>query len=828
VVNQAEWKERVLEVLQLPLVTVLSVLVTLWALLGDDIRSLAVSGSQDHLFLPATIICIAYFTLETGAPRRGAGRGARSLTAPAALLSLCRRKYFLNFYFWLDVLSTLSLFFDVPAIYNLAVHNVSVGASPGTGGTLTILGSTVNAAAKAGQILRLVRLVRTSRAFQATDERPPESLSVLGYVRRTASLFRSGSSASSLDARRRVAGTVVGAGGERSGTRLGVKLSDLTTRRVICGVWCILLFIPLFDYSIYPISNPNTFERTGLANINEVWGVCSADGNATLPAAPCAAFSLQLVDNYARLTRGLVSLNVMGADYTQQLNLSGIPASLRQYELLQVTVGASTAVFDRSTLYSLSAGLHLGRCLFLILMLTVGVVTFSRDADRLVLQPIERMMRKVEEISANPLIGLHPVLKEAEAEASATAENYETRILELSINKICSLMVLGFGDAGAEVIGENMRNGGALNPMVPGKKKCAIFGFCDIRHFTDATEVLQEDVMEFVNAIARIVHTEVTQRKGSANKNIGDAFLLVWKFPSDVTPEDVTNIAAGKQPRSEEARAAAAAVADSALAAFVAIAARLRHSSKLAQFCAHPGLAARLPGFTVRLGFGLHVGWAIEGAIGSEYKVDASYLSPHVNIASRLEAATKQYGVPMLLSEHFARLLSPSVRDQCRTLDRVTLKGSAQPLGLVTYDTEPAFIAPPAPVVDSYGRLRAAAALPRRSSGRQPGASQPDLPPGGKWASGAEELARSGDLQELRRTVTPAFLDAFRAGYELYSAGRWAEAREALSGTLEGRVWPAGVPSAPDGPSAALLSAMAAHGYKAPPGWEGYRELTEK
>ena len=33
---------------------------------------------------------------------------------------------------------------------------------------------------------------------------------------------------------------------------------------------------------------------------------------------------------------------------------------------------------------------------------------------------------------------------------------------------------------------------------------------------------------------------------------------------------------------------------------------------------------------------------AIEGAIGSKHKIDASYLSPHVNMASRLEAATKQ------------------------------------------------------------------------------------------------------------------------------------------------------------------------------------------
>lgn len=39
----------------------------------------------------------------------------------------------------------------------------------------------------------------------------------------------------------------------------------------------------------------------------------------------------------------------------------------------------------------------------------------------------------------------------------------------------------------------------------------------------------------------------------------------------------------------------------------------------------------------VHLGFGLHTGWAIEGAIGSKHKIDASYLSPHVNLASRLQ-----------------------------------------------------------------------------------------------------------------------------------------------------------------------------------------------
>ena len=56
---------------------------------------------------------------------------------------------------------------------------------------------------------------------------------------------------------------------------------------------------------------------------------------------------------------------------------------------------------------------------------------------------------------------------------------------------------------------------------------CAIFGFCDIRQFTDATEVLQEEVMEFVNSIAKIVHMETSLHGGFPNKNIGDAFLLV-------------------------------------------------------------------------------------------------------------------------------------------------------------------------------------------------------------------------------------------------------------------------------------------------------------
>ena len=43
------------------------------------------------------------------------------------------------------------------------------------------------------------------------------------------------------------------------------------------------------------------------------------------------------------------------------------------------------------------------------------------------------------------------------------------------------------------------------------------------------------------------------------------------------------------------------------------------------------------------MGYGLNYGYAIEGAVGTNIKIDCSYLSPNVNLAARLEAATKRY-----------------------------------------------------------------------------------------------------------------------------------------------------------------------------------------
>lgn len=54
-------------------------------------------------------------------------------------------------------------------------------------------------------------------------------------------------------------------------------------------------------------------------------------------------------------------------------------------------------------------------------------------------------------------------------------------------------------------------------------------------------------------------------------------------------------------------------VADRALAAFVVIQAAIKRSERLQSFCQRADLLQRMPGYQVKMGFGLHVGWAIEG-----------------------------------------------------------------------------------------------------------------------------------------------------------------------------------------------------------------------
>ena len=53
-----------------------------------------------------------------------------------------------------------------------------------------------------------------------------------------------------------------------------------------------------------------------------------------------------------------------------------------------------------------------------------------------------------------------------------------------------------------------------------------------------------------------------------------------------------------------------------------------------------------------------------------------------------VQAATKQFQTPLLMTQDMANILTPGTRAMCRQIDRVTVKGSTQPVGLFTYDVD--------------------------------------------------------------------------------------------------------------------------------------------
>jgi len=250
--------------------------------------------------------------------------------------------------------------------------------------------------------------------------------------------------------------------------------------------------------------------------------------------------------------------------------------------------------------------------------------------------------------------------------------------------------------------------------------------------------------------------------------------------------------------------------------------AAINKSPVLAEYRGHPGMQQRVHDYRVKMGFGLHCGWAIEGAIGSDIKIDASYLSPNVNVAARLEAATKQFGTWLLVSHFMVNLCSPEMGLVCRLIDHVTVKGSRQPIRLYTIDVDYMQLDV---VHKSMDRV-----IKNRFKVRQVREARKNE----KWAEEFkvwDAFKKDEDLLKMRSTFTEEFFQRFSMAYRNYEAGEWMVSRDMLftchytaSSSLDGDTeeWPE------DGPVVTLLSFMKQHRYEAPAEWPGHRELTEK
>jgi hypothetical protein len=201
------------------------------------------------------------------------------------------------------------------------------------------------------------------------------------------------------------------------------------------------------------------------------------------------------------------------------------------------------------------------------------------------------------------------------------------------LNKSAELLALGLGEAGQKIFKSHLSND-FTKILETGRKVHCIFSFCNIADFQDILNTLESEILNFVNSASAILHHQVYNHLGFGNKNLGSTFLLVWKFHTDeltkITDEYIFKISDHKTkkresmslvsrflPKIDTKKIEVQNKCDIALIGLVKAMIEIELCFDEPKFYS---LRCRRNNFTMK--FGMHCGWAVEGAIGSYMKMD--------------------------------------------------------------------------------------------------------------------------------------------------------------------------------------------------------------
>ena len=465
--------------------------------------------------------------------------------------------------------------------------------------------------------------------------------------------------------------------------------------------------------------------------------------------------------------------------------------------------------------------LNIIKLFFISISVYVIGLRMFKDLNLFILKPLNDINKVIDKVSKDPVN--NKIISELKLNFEHRINNfndkkhlnYEMKVIESTLIRTSGLIAVGYGEAGSEIIKKFIKGNEGFDPMASGNKIEAIFGFCFIHDFAAISEVFEEKTMPFVNHICEIVHSCVDKFNGYTNKNIGDCFLLAWKVKSKDNKLNNMNMN-NSQTQNDELNL----LADCALLAFLNIFKKINKSRKILSYRKDPDIIKRFGNkYSISMGFGLHYGWGIEGAIGSHHKIDCSYLSPNVNIAARLETATNIYGVDILFSGEFYNLLSDFMKRKCRKIDVVTLKGSEKPIDLYTVDLNKNI--KPGKLMSKKDRMSL------REKMDYYGQKKRKL--WRKYEKNVQKEKTIGEIyfkeskgfkQILTHKKGDLFYRNFEEGLQHYIDGDWEEASTFLYRALY-------LDNA-DGPTKTILEYIKKLNYKAPEDWDGYRVLTSK
>lgn len=171
--------------------------------------------------------------------------------------------------------------------------------------------------------------------------------------------------------------------------------------------------------------------------------------------------------------------------------------------------------------------------------------------------------------------------------------------------------------------------------------------FLDIRNFSDyAAAHSASEVMAYLNTLFEPLIDIVNNHRGVVNKFLGDGFMAVFGAPTD-----------DGEPERHAARCA------------------LELLGATRQLAA----AGKIP--PTRLGIGLHAGESVTGNVGAESRKEYTVIGDTVNIAARIEQATKACHAQLLVSDD-VRAELPAAEFPGDDLGFIELKGQPEPLRL--------------------------------------------------------------------------------------------------------------------------------------------------
>jgi len=196
--------------------------------------------------------------------------------------------------------------------------------------------------------------------------------------------------------------------------------------------------------------------------------------------------------------------------------------------------------------------------------------------------------------------------------------------------------------------------------VLGGEQRRMTILFSDVRGFTTLSEQYKSDPQRLTSLMNRFLTpmtNVIISHRGTIDKYIGDAIMAFWNAPLN-DPQ-------------QEANACAAALE------------MLVRLEQLNQELEHEARESGQPHLPFRIGVGINTGECVVGNMGSDFRFNYSVIGDSVNVASRLEGRSQEYGVPVVLGSATA---AAAADRQFATLemDLIKVKGKNEPEAVFT------------------------------------------------------------------------------------------------------------------------------------------------